>query len=56
MAQNKVKIVPNDKKCDVVGGKTVTEAEFPAVGNEPKTESHNGSKVPDGKGGAEDAK
>ncbi len=36
---------------EIVTKKTKTEAEFPAVGNEPKTESEHGV-VPDGKGGA----
>lgn len=39
---------------DFIAPKTKTEAEFPAVGNEPKTESEHG-KVPDGKGGVVDA-
>lgn len=36
---------------DFIAPKTKTEAEFPAVGNEPKTKSEHGV-VPDGKGGA----
>ena len=58
MAVKSMDIVPNDKGVDEVinPGKPKTEADFPDVENEPKTEAHNGSKVPDGKGGAVDAK
>ena len=58
MAVKSMQIVPNDKGINEVinPGRPKTNAKFPDVENEPKTEAHNGSKVPDGKGGEVDAK
>lgn len=57
MAVKSMNIKPNDKGQDEVvnPGKIKTDAEFPEVGKNLKTESEKGV-VPDGKGGATEAK